>query len=235
MNHRTKTLTGIVLTVLIYSASVLIPRIVKIPIDFFPSSFLTHSIMLLCSGSLIYYFHSKKMLSFRIKGIKWRLFFKIILSSVLAFIVVNVVSNATFIVFNIPIHEKTNPFLNFTPAQYFVFVLIYASIAEELLFRGFLLNMLEPIKNKKVKILKVTISASVILSGFLFGLAHIILLTTDAGIPFVFRIVFLTTTIGIIAGYFQEKNESNTLPAIIVHMTVNALGLIGLFLTLVMK
>lgn len=232
---RNKTLFGLVVTVLIYLISVLIPRIVKIPIDFFPSSFLTHSMMLLLSGFLMSYFHSKKLLSFRIKGIKWRLFFKIILTSVLAFIVVNVVSNAIFMVFNIPIHENKNPFLNFTPAQYFIFVLIYASIAEELLFRGFLLNMLEPIKNRRIKIHKLTISVSVILSGFLFGLAHLILLTTDAGIPFVFRIVFLTTTIGIIAGYFQEKNENNTLSAILVHMTVNALGLLGLFLTLALN
>lgn len=232
---RNKTLFGLVVTVLIYSISVLIPRIVKIPVDFFPPSFLTHSIMLLFSGFLIYYFHSKKMLSFRIKGIKCRLFFKIVLSSVLAFIAVSVVSNVTFIIFDIPLHEKTNPFLNFTPVQYIVFVLLYASIAEEFLFRGFLLNMLAPLKDKGFKLFKTEISASVLVSGFLFGLAHLILLTTEAGIPFVFRIVFLTTTIGIIAGYFQEKNENNTLPAILVHMTVNVLGLLGLFLTLVMK
>ena len=65
--------------------------------------------------------------------------------------------------------------------------------------------------------------------------SHFILLKTGAGIPFVLRTVFLTTTIGVIGGYFQEKYENNTLVAIIAHMTVNALGLPGLILALAMS
>jgi membrane protease YdiL (CAAX protease family) len=234
MKDTTKISLGIILTILIYAIAQLISLIIRIPIEFIPSTFLVHTTMLILSGIFIYYFQSRKLLNFKIKRIKFKLFFRVILTSIIAFIIVAVISNILFKIFHIP-SEKANPFLKFTPLQMFVFVLIYASIAEEMLFRGLLLNMLEPLRNNGIKIMKTNISVPVIISGVLFGLAHFILLKTDAGIPFVIRTVFLTTTIGIIASYFQEKYENNTLVAIIAHMTVNALGLLGLMLTLSMS
>lgn len=235
MRDSTKISLGIFITIFIWSISVLISKVIKIPIEFIPSSFSTHSMMLILSGILIYYFQSRRLLNFRIKRIKIKLFFRVILISIIAFIIVNILIAIAFKIFNIPPQEKSNPFLKYSPYQNFVFVLIFASLAEEFLFRGFLLNMLEPLKTKGIKLLKLKISVSVLISGVLFGLAHLILLTSDASIPFVLRIVFLTATIGIIAGYCQEKYENNTFVAIIVHMTVNALGLLVLILTLAMN
>ncbi|MEI8046544.1 MAG: CPBP family intramembrane glutamic endopeptidase [Bacteroidota bacterium] len=230
MKTNTRTSLGIIATVVIYAISVMIPRFVKLPFEAIPPSFLTHTFMLLLSGILIRYFHSKQLIHFRVSGINPKVLFRIIATSVVAFIAVNVLSVIVFKILHISIQEKANPFLNFTLFQYFTFVLIYASIAEECLFRGFLLNMLAPLRNKGIRLSKMELTAPVLISGVLFGLAHFILLTSTASIPFVFRIVFLTTTIGIIAGYFQEKYENNTLVAIVIHMTVNALGMIGLLI-----
>ena len=68
----------------------------------------------------------------------------------------------------------------------------------------------------------------VLLSGVLFGLAHLILLTSNTSGPIIFRVVIMTTMVGFVAGYFQEKHKS-ILPAIIIHMTANLPALIMSF------
>ena len=232
MNNSKKITLGIILTILVYSISILISRVVKIPTGFIPPMFLTPLIIGVLASSLIYYFHSKGQLVFKIKKIKLGLFFKAILISIVAFIIIGIIINGAYLILDIPIEEKANPFSNYSPNQFLVFIVILASIAEELLFRGFLLNILVSLKDKTVSLFKLKISISILISGVLFGLAHLILLTTDAGLPFVMRIVIITTIFGIIAGYLQEKHESNTLLAIIVHMTVNTIGLTALVLTM---
>lgn len=232
MRDRTKITLGIVITILIYSISIFISKVVKIPIEFIPSSFLTHLTMLALSGILILYFQSKGVLKFKIKGIKINLMFRAILTAILIFISVNIISAIVYRICNIDIRSESNPFLKIVPLQYFLFVSILAGLSEEFLFRGFLLNMLEPLKTKSVKILKLKISISVLTSGVLFGLAHLILLLSGASIPFVLRILFFTTIVGIMNGYFQEKYENNTLVAIIAHITVNTLGLLILILAI---
>jgi membrane protease YdiL (CAAX protease family) len=232
MRDKTKISLGIVITILIYSISILISKVVKIPIEFIPSSFLTHLTMLIFSGILILYFKSKEVLKFRIKGIKINLMFRAILAAIIIFISVNIISAIVYRICNIDIKSDSNPFLKINPLQYFLFVSIFAGLSEEFLFRGFLLNMLEPLKTKFVRILKLEISISVITSGVLFGFAHLILLASGASIPFVVRIFFFTTIVGIMNGYFQEKYENNTLVAIIAHITVNTLGFLILILAL---
>jgi membrane protease YdiL (CAAX protease family) len=60
----------------------------------------------------------------------------------------------------------------------------------------------------------------------MFGLAHFILLTSDASLPFVLRIVILASIMGTISGYFQEKYDNNILLPLTVHMTINTITLI---------
>ena len=59
MKNETKTLMGIIITILIFLLSITITKVVKIPIGFIPSSFVTNSMELILSGILIYYFQSK--------------------------------------------------------------------------------------------------------------------------------------------------------------------------------
>lgn len=232
MKKSIKVLLGLIITVFIYIISILISRFVNIPIDFIPSMFLTHITMGISAIGLIYYFHTKGYLIFKMKRIKIRLIFKVILISIVAFIILGILINVFFLILDIPVAEKANPFSGFYPLQFLVFVVILASTAEELLFRGFLLNILEPLRNRALKLYKLRISISSLISGGLFGLAHLILLTSDASLPFVLRIVITTSVFGIIAGHLQEKHENNFLLALIVHMTVNSIGLIVSIITM---
>ena len=100
------------------------------------------------------------------------------------------------------------------------------------MFRGFLLNMLEPLKSKGIKLFRIKLNVSVLISGVLFGMGHLLILTTGADLPFVFRILFFTTIVGIMNGYLQEKYENNTLVPIIAHITVNTIGFLISLLSL---
>jgi len=125
----------------------------------------------------------------------------------------------------------SHPLINkISPWQLIVFVLFYASIAEELLFRGFLLNILKPLKAKGIAILKRRLSLSVIISGLAFGLAHLILLASGTEASYVMKAVVFTSLLGIIAGYYQEKFDNNAY-AIIVHMSGNLVGVVGILLS----
>jgi membrane protease YdiL (CAAX protease family) len=235
MRNEVKILFGLLMTIIIFLISIAIGKFVSIPIQFIPSSFLTNSMELILSGILIYILQSKGIMTFKLKQIRLKIFFKAFLTSVIAFVIVSIITIITFKIFNISLQEKINPFLKYTPYQYIIFVFIYASIAEELLFRGFLLNILEPYSAIGIKIFKIKISVPVMISGALFGLAHLTLLSTGVSVAFVLKIVFLSTSFGLVAGYFQEKYDNNTLVPIIVHMTVNGFGLIGLIITLAMS
>jgi membrane protease YdiL (CAAX protease family) len=223
MKTRNQVFLGLIITAAIFMVSTLLGIRLDIKMDFFPDSFLTHSAMLLLSIFVIYRF--RKYVDFKLSAPDLRKVFKPILLGVLVTIVVNIAMSALAISFGEDI--ESHPLLmDITPLQTIVFIFIYASIAEELLFRGFLQNIMKPLGVKGVYVLKRKITVSVIISGLVFGLAHVILITTGAGGLFVLRIVVFTTVLGLVAGYYQEKYDNNAY-AIIVHMAGNLMAVIG--------
>ena len=214
---------GLIITIVIFVLSTLTGSKIDLNMDFIPSSFLTHSLMLLFSILVIYSF--KKFVDYKFSLPKFKKIFKPILFGILATIIVNI--SMTILTKAFGGDVGSHPLLTkMTPLQTFVFIFLYASIAEELLFRGFLLNILKPLQVKGINILSRKISVSVIISAVAFGLGHLILITTGVGELFLLRIVIFTTILGIIAGYYQEKYENNAF-AIIVHMAGNLMGVIG--------
>ena len=232
MKNSTKIRLGIVITILIYSISVLISKVVKIPIEFIPSAFLNQLVMIILSGISIFYFQSKGLLNFNITPIKVNLILRIVLTAIIVFIVLSIIASIAIKIICGDIPKGPNPFMKYTPLQYFIFLSIIAPIAEEYLFRGFLLNMLEPLKSKGIKLFRIKLNVSVLISGLLFGMGHLFILTTGADLPFVFRILFFTTIVGIMNGYLQEKHENNTLVPIIAHVTINTIGFLISLLSL---
>jgi len=167
----------------------------------------------------------KRSLTYQLSLPKLKLVFKPIIYAIVITIVVNILMTIITKVAGGKI--EPHPLLaQLTPLQVFIFVFIYASIAEELLFRGFLLNLLEPLRKTGITILKIRLSLPVIISALMFGLAHLCLITTDIDFFFTLRIVIFTMSLGLIAGYYQEKYNNNTY-AIIVHMSGNLLALLG--------
>jgi membrane protease YdiL (CAAX protease family) len=232
MTNQTKITLGIVITFLIFSISVLIGKVVKIPIEFITSGFMSQLLTLTLSGISIFYFQAKGLLNFSIKPIKAKLILRTMLTAIIVFIAVNFTSTIAIKIICGDIPKGPNPFMKYTPLQYFIFVSIIAPITEEYLFRGFLLNMLEPLKSKGIKLFRIQLSVSVLISGVFFGMGHLLILTTGADFPFVFRILLFTTIVGIMNGYLQEKYENNTLVPIIAHVTVNTIGFLILLLSL---
>lgn len=223
MKKNESVIYGLIITVVIYFTAIFVGNKFQLNIDFIADTFGTHTTMFLLSIIAISVF--KNSANYSISLPKFNQILKPILFAVLVNIVINVSMNIVTKILGGTV--ELHPYLaKMTPMQVFVFVFIYASIAEELLFRGFLLNILKPLKNFGITILKRKISISVIISALAFGLAHLILIRTGVGVIFLIRIVIFTTTIGLIAGYYQEKHDNNAF-AIIVHMAGNSIAVIG--------
>lgn len=227
-----KTTIGLISCVLIFFFAIAGGNYLHLWLSILPSSFFTHSLMLLLSGSLIYVYRNQ--IPFRLASIKLTSIPKIILIALGVTIGINFLT--TFILLasgSEGAMERHFAFSDMTSLQFFFFIVICAPIGEEFLFRGFLQNMLCSFSSRKIRIFRICFSWPVIISGLLFGLSHFILLKTGASIAFTMKTFVFSTFLGITAGYFQEK-QNNTLAAIIVHMTGNLPGFLAtLLITLI--
>lgn len=226
MRNNERIIYGIVITIVVFAIATFFGSKIHLNLNFFSSSFMTHSIMLVLSIVLIN--SLRKYVNYKIAIPQFKKVWKPILFGLLATIFVNIFMTIITKILGGKV-EAHALLTKMTPLQIFVFIFIYASIAEEILFRGFLMNILKPLKSKGIKIFKRNLSIPVIISAVIFGLAHLILISTGAGGLFLFRIVIFTTILGLIAGYYQEKYENNAY-AIIVHMAGNFMGVIGALL-----
>lgn len=226
MKNKERLIYGTTISVVIFLIATQTGSMLDFKTDFIPGSFLTHSIMLILSLGGIYFL--RKNVKYSISLPKFKKILKPIFAGILTTIIVNILM--TVIIKISGGETEIHPLLSgMTPLQVFIFVFIYASIAEEFLFRGFLLNILKPLSSKGINIFKLKISISVIISAIAFGLAHLILITTGVGGLFLVRVVTFTTVLGLIAGYYQEKYNNNAY-AIFVHMAGNSLAVLSAFL-----
>ncbi len=226
MKDSKKIIYGLVIVIIIFFLSNFFVKKLHFNIEFIPNSFSIHSIMLFLSVFFIYVF--RENLNFSISFPKFKKILKPIALGVLVSIIVNVSMSVITKISGGDIQGHALIF-KMSPFQVFIFVFIYASIAEEMLFRGFLLNMLKPLKSKGITIWNRKISLPVIISAFMFGFSHLILITVGMGWPFLIRVVLFASILGLISGYYQEK-YNNTAFAIIVHMAGNSLAVIGAIL-----
>lgn len=226
MEKNERIIYGIIITNVIFAISTISGSKIHLNLDFFSSSFVTHSLMLVLSIVSVY--SLRKYVNYRIAVPQFKKILKPILFGLLATIFINITMTVLTKILGGKV-EAHAILTKMTPLQVFIFIFIYASIAEEILFRGFLMNILKPLKSKGIIIFKRNLSIPVIISAVIFGLAHLILISTGASGLFLFRIVIFTTILGLIAGYYQEKYENNSY-AIIVHMSGNFMGVIGALL-----
>lgn len=226
MKNKNRITLGLLLTAIAFVISNLLGSRIHLNSRFLPYSFVSQTSLLIISIGLIY--GMRRYVNYKISLPKFKTIFKPILLALLATIVVNALMGALTVALGGK-GETHIAFARMSPLQIFLFVFIYASIAEELLFRGFLMNILSPLYSKGIKIFKRHISVPVLISALVFGLAHLILITTGAGGFFLMRTVIFTTVLGIIAGYYQEKYDNNAY-SIIVHMAGNFMGLLATIL-----
>lgn len=226
MKNTERIVSGIAISTMIYLLALFIGRVIKFDNAFFAPSFPTHTIMLLLS--VIAIMLMKKYMAYTISLPQFKLIWKPILYALVTAISVNFILTIIIKLAGGPI--EAHPLIaKLNPAQVFLFAFIYAPIAEELLFRGFLLNMLEPLKARGITFFKTRISLPVIISALMFGFAHLSLISFGMSFFFLLRIVVFAMSLGLIAGYYQEKYNNNSY-AIIVHMSGNFLLVLSVLL-----
>ncbi|MEO8148231.1 MAG: type II CAAX endopeptidase family protein [Bacteroidia bacterium] len=226
MKNNQRITFGLVITIAIFLTSKFVSSKIHLNSEWIPDTFISLSIILLLSVIAICVM--RKDLDYKISFPKLNTVIKPIVIALVATILINILM--TLVTKLAGGKDELHPaFLKMSWKQIFVFVFIYASIAEEILFRGFLLNSLKSLKPIGVTFFKRRINLSVIISALAFGSAHLTLISTGVDSLFVMRIVLFATCLGIIAGYYQEKYDNNAY-AIIVHMSGNSIAVIGSFL-----
>lgn len=223
MTNTNRIIYGILITGIIFATATIISLNTHLGINFIPKFFVTLTIELLLS--IIAIITMRKHLPYNISLPK----IKLILKPIIIALSTTIIINAFMTIITKMAGEKIEvpPALSeLKPIQVFLFVFLYASIAEEFLFRGFLMNLLKPLETTSFTILKRKISLPVILSAIAFSAVHLILITTGVSTLFLLRIVIFTFCLGLVAGYYQEKHN-NHFYAIVVHMTGNSLAVIA--------
>ena len=216
---------GIIITIAIDYISSTYGNLINLNIDFIPNSFGKHSIIFFLSIVAIYLF--KKHVNYRIEIPKFKTLLKPIGIGLLVSLLTGMIMSAVMVMSS---GNNTSgikmPTSSLSVTQVILFVFIYSSIAEEILFRGFLLNILKPLKNIGISIFKRKISLAVTISAVMFGLYHIIPFNSHSSLLYAVAMFTSPLILGLVAGYYQEKYDNNFY-AIVVHMAGNLMGIIG--------
>jgi len=218
MNKKLKIFLGIFITFIVLVLSSVFEILIKSNIDSIPTGVGSQLGILIISILLINIFSKKRIIEFNFKKVKLQ---QLILPIGLTVFLLLIRQLIPLVLGN----EEHPAVVSMSIVQQLLFIVGLASLGEELLFRGFLQNMLNPIKSCGINLYKIRLSLPVIISGILFGLMHFALIGTGASFRFVIQIVIFGIFLGTIAGYFQEKHNNFTY-AFIVHMTANFSGLI---------
>jgi membrane protease YdiL (CAAX protease family) len=142
MNKTVKIILGIVITFFTLAISGVLGMEMTLFFDFLPG-FFNQIIILFLASILIYFFNKKGIINFQIGKVTFK---NIILPIILT---ISLLIIAEVIFSNVLGYEVDEHFASSSMSgiQIFFIVVILGSISEELLFRGFLQNMLDPIKS----------------------------------------------------------------------------------------
>jgi len=224
-------IVGLLLTFSVCVVAVVLRNVVKLDSEFFPSFALSGFIILILAVILIVAF--RKQLDYRIAVPKFNQIWKPVLFGLLTTLVLNILTGIITRLLNGSV-EGHPALMNASVLQFVLYILILAPVAEEHLFRGFLQNYLKPLGDKGITVFHRRISLPVLIAALAFSLSHLGLLASGVGTVFMIRTALFTFVLGTIAGYYQEK-YNNIVPAILVHMAGNLLGMLPVILLNVLK
>jgi len=219
-SHSFKPIPALALATAVALAALYSTRLVDIsPSSFFPSSFITHSVMLTVSVGLMWVLTKGRLdlcgftrgtYRFRLPILLWVLPTAILstLSAIAA-----------------PSGEALEGPINLTKPQMILFVWVYASVSEESLARGLLQTLLSKGAEAGARPSR-RLSMPVVLSGLFFGSMHVMLVKSmgPAAVPVILLAVFL----GLVAARYRERTGS-LFPAVIVHTLFNIGGMFPLW------
>jgi len=130
--------------------------------------------------------------------------------------------NISMVLLGISPSEIRGSGLDKSAPNFLITVAFFASICEEIFYRGLIYSFLAPLAALRFKFFKIYVSLPVAVSGLMFGLGHLCLLGR-MNLAMVNGILISATLLGFIAGYYREKTGS-LLPAIAAHITFNLVG-----------
>ncbi|HHI03694.1 MAG TPA: CPBP family intramembrane metalloprotease [candidate division Zixibacteria bacterium] len=180
---------------------------------------ITQLTLLVVSLILAYYLSGKNLSSYGFKLIGFEFMLKPILISVLSVILFFVMMNIMMAITGLKPDELGGSGLDKSILNFLITVALFASICEEIFYRGLIYSFLEPFKKHRFRFFKSYISLPVTVCALMFGLGHLCLLGSMSYV-IVISIVVSATLLGFIAGYYREKTGS-LLPAIAAHITFN--------------
>lgn len=224
MNNSIRLISGVIMAGVIFlTALYLIPSIgfIETLTDTSPigGGDITQFSLLVISLILAYYLSGKKLsdYGFRPTGIKYLVkpIFISVLSVILFFIMMNIMMAVT----GLNPDEMDGSGMNKSIPNFLITIALFASMCEEIFYRGLIYGFLQPLKIYRFRFFKIDISLPVAVCAVMFGLGHLCLLGI-MNFVIVVSIVVSATLLGFIAGYYREKSGS-IFPAIAAHITFN--------------
>jgi membrane protease YdiL (CAAX protease family) len=212
---------ALVLAATVALAALFAPKLVGVPPGhFLPSSFVTHTVMLVLCIAVMWLISQGNLHLFGFTKGTFR-FSPSIFLWILPTAALSIAS-----AFAPHAGTPPGPASELTKLQIVIFVWAYASIAEELLTRGLLQTLLS--RNSRFAAAVVwRLSMPVLVSGLFFGAMHLVLIKSmgPAAAPVILIVVFL----GLVAARYREKTGS-LLPAIVIHVLFNVGGTLPLWI-----
>lgn len=112
---------------------------------------------------------------------------------------------------------------NYSFLDQVILIWIYASVAEEVLYRGLIQGYLSPLAGRGISLGGLRLTLPVLVGAIFFGALHAMLLTVGIDGSTVAQIVVFAFLVGLVAGYYREKTES-LIPAVVAHALANMTG-----------
>lgn len=193
--------------------------------------FYLESVLYISAIFLIFVFTKLKYMSFNFSRISILIVLKIALFTFILSFFLQILSGLTALIFARPF---SNEFDKSTTWQ-ILMILLASPLFFELMFRGFLLNMIKALRFKQVIISKkISVSYSSIISGIVSGGIVFLYLFIENNLLIVSLTAFSSIIIGIIAGYYQEK-YNNFSAALVVSYTNNLISIIGVIIAIIFQ
>jgi membrane protease YdiL (CAAX protease family) len=211
---------AVALTTAVFLAATFAARRVSLPPgSFFPSSFVTHSLMLVLSAAAMLLISKGRLDRFGFTGGTYRFSLRI-LWWVLPVLVLSLAGALA----SRGRHGADSAF-GLTRIQTIVFVWFYATLCEETLVRGLLQTLLSGSAKAGASVGH-WLRMPVLVSGLFFGAMHLPLVQQMG--PKMIPVVLMATYLGLVAAHYRQKTGS-LLPALLVHLLFNIAGVLPLW------
>ncbi len=121
------------------------------------------------------------------------------------------------------IADRHPVFSDFSPIEAVFIFIVCAPISEELLFRGWVMQITDPLKSRGIRLKGVFLSLPNCIATLWFVLDQLQLFFMEMSWPFVLTAFCSAIFMGLITGYYREKTDS-LFVAIVLHSLFNAIG-----------